>query len=108
MGKSNGKSKDETAPAAEPGEIQITLPVGGGERPGFQRELVEAGELSLDVTAVHLNINVGRRGAAAFVRVRNGLIARGAKLEGGRPVFTNADALRFIVEEIANAVNGTA
>ena len=105
---SNGKNGNGAAPrqasAEAVGDIQLTLPVGSVEQSGYQSELIAGGEMSLDVTAAHLNINVGARGASAFVRVRNGLRAAGSKLQDGRPVWTNADALRFIVDAIADAV----
>lgn len=89
---------------AEAGEVQLVLPVGGGEQAGYQRELVEAGEVSME-TGTHLNVQVGPRGAKAFVSVRNGLRDAGARLKDGRPVYTNADALRFILDLIADSLD---
>jgi hypothetical protein len=37
--------------------------------------------------------------------VRNGLRANNAKMSDGRPVFTNADALRWMLEEIADRLD---
>jgi hypothetical protein len=81
--------------------VAIMLPIGEDEAAGFQREQIAEGKLSLDHPGIHFDAHVGPRGAAAFVRVRNGLRAAGAKFTNGRPVFSNADVLRFICDAMA-------
>jgi hypothetical protein len=93
------------APQSDPETITLELPIGAGESPGYQSELIEAGEVSLDQPGAHFNLQIGPRGAAAFARVRNGLRDSAAKLPGGRPVWSNADALRWIMEAMADALD---
>jgi len=104
---SRKRSTDVATPenAAEPEMITLELPIGAGEQPGYQAELIEAGEVSLEQPGTHFNLQIGPRGAAAFVRVRNGLRDSGATLPGGRPVWSNADALRWMMEAMADAID---
>lgn len=96
-------AKKEAKAPARVAEISIALPVvEAGEQPGYQSELIEAGELPLDISPARFNVSVGGRGASAFVRVRNGLREQNAKLQDGRPVYSNADALRWILDAIAD------
>jgi len=90
--------------AAAPETITLELPVGAGEQPGYQSELIEAGEVSLEQPGAHFNLQIGPRGAAAFARIRNGLRESHAKLAGGRPVWSNADALRWLFDAMADAL----
>lgn len=97
------QSAPDGASATVADQVTITLPIGGGEQPGYQSQLIEGGDVSLDPYDAHVNVNLGRKAAVALVRVRNGLRAAGAQRGDGRPVWTNADALRFIFEAIADA-----
>lgn len=49
---------------------------------------------------VTVEAKLGKEAAVAFVQVRNGLRESNAKLISGRPVWTNADALRWLMEQL--------
>jgi hypothetical protein len=103
----NGKAAPQAATA--PAEITLSLTLGAPERPGFQTELIAGGEMTLDGdTGAHLNVQVGPRGAAVFARYRNALRASEAKRPDGRQVWSNADALRYLLESMADAIEAAA
>lgn len=83
-------------------EVSVILPVGDAVPVGYQQQLVEGGEVPFEgQRGFHLNLQIGKDAAMAFTRVRSGMIARGATLPNGRPVWSNADVLRCILEQIA-------
>lgn len=77
--------------------VHVELPIGMNDTQGYQSQLVESGDVPVDVRGVHLNLNLGQKAAAAFVRFRNGLRTTNPKID------TNADALRWLFEQIADA-----
>src|SRR5689334_122784 len=103
-----GETTGDAAEAAQVagvtlGELALTLPVGDDEHVGYQSQLIEGGDVPLEVRGVHLNVHLGSKAAMIFARIRNGLRATGAKLDDGRPVWSNADALRYVFEALAEA-----
>lgn len=96
--------KTKASPSSPSGvaEVVVSFPIGDGEAVGYQRQLVEGGEVPFEgQRGFHLNLQIGKDAAMAFTRVRSGMIARGATLPNGRPVWSNADVLRCILEQIA-------
>ena len=81
----NGKSNSS---------VLIEMPLGAApEADSYERQKLNRGIVSVEA-------KLGKDAAIAFVRVRNGLRDANAKLNSGRPVWTNADALRWMMEQI--------
>lgn len=85
-------------------EIIITIPVGEPPESGYEAQKAHAGRVVLSQRAVHIDANLGEAAAIAFLRLRNGLRDRNAKLGNGRPVWSNPDALRWLMEQVAAEV----
>lgn len=104
MAKNNGVKADEKPAGEERGanEARLSLPLGGVETSGYMAALAARGRVIIDDRGVHLNVQLGSRAAHAFIRVRNGLRDAHAKLPDGKPVYSNADALRYVFEQIAD------
>ena len=94
---------ESTTAVARQKEIALSIPLGQAELTGYQRELTDEGEVLFESRGIHLNVQLGQKAAAAFSAFRNGLRAAGEKLPDGRPVYSNADALRWLCESIASA-----
>lgn len=86
-------------------EVTLTLPMGlEGEDTGYQASQTAGGDVRLRTRArLHVRVNFGAKGAVALTRLRNGLRASGAKLGDGKPVWTSTDALRYLLESLADA-----
>jgi hypothetical protein len=82
-------------------EIILTIPLGEPPHAGYEAKQAHAGKVSLVQQAVHIHANLGELAATAFLRIRNGLREKNAKLASGRPVWTNTDALRWLMEQVA-------
>jgi hypothetical protein len=91
------KSKD----VLEASEVMIAIPLGLPPDHGYEANQAKAGKVSLTQRAVHIHANLGETAAHAFLRIRNGLRERTAKLASGRPVWSNTDALRWLMEQVA-------
>jgi hypothetical protein len=85
-------------------EIMIAIPIGGPPEAGYEAKQAQAGKLSLSQPTLHIQAQLGTEAATAFLRIRNGLRSKNAKLCGGRPVWTNVDALRWIMEQVSAEV----
>ena len=70
---------------------------------GYECEQAESGVVSVGRTGLHVNVQLGPKAARGYMRLRNGLRESNAKLADGRPVWTNADALRFLLEGMVDA-----
>jgi hypothetical protein len=92
------------AAVEEAAEIIISIPIGDGPEPGYEAQQVRSGKVTLSQPTLHLQAQLGPEAAAAFIRIRNGLREQNAKLCGGRPVWTNVDALRWLMERVAAEV----
>ena len=97
------KKKAEQDARGDVAQVEVAFPIGDGDEVGYHRQLTEGGDVPFEARGVHLNVQLGTKAATAFVRVRNGLRSSGAKLADGRPVWSNADALRYIFEAMAEA-----
>jgi hypothetical protein len=96
--------------SASIGGIRVTLPIGGdltqsaGAGAGYEAQHAAVGGVQLVAPShTHVNVQLGPKAARALLRIREGLRATGATLPDGRPVFTTADALRFLLETCADA-----
>lgn len=89
---------------AEAAEIIISIPIGDGPEEGYEAQQAKSGKLMLAQPTLHIQAQLGPDAATAFLRIRNGLRERNAKLVGGRPVWTNVDALRWIMEQVSAEV----
>jgi hypothetical protein len=94
----------KNAAVVEAAEISITIPIGDGPETGYEAKQAQAGKLTLSQPTLHLQAQLGPAAAEAFLRIRNGLREVNAKLAGGRPVYTNVDALRWLMEQVAAEV----
>lgn len=79
----------------------ITVPLGDFVPEGYERETVAGGRLTAHDPGLHLNLVVGKELAEQFLRMRTGLRAEHAKLPDGRPVFSNADVVRWLLSQVA-------
>jgi hypothetical protein len=97
-------AKQRAATAAAADEIIISIPIGAGPEPGYEEQQARSGKIVLHQPRLHLQAQLGQEAASAFIRIRNGLRGQNAKLNGGRPVWTNVDALRWLMEQVAAEV----
>lgn len=96
MAKASAKSTEVIRP------VTIEIPMGPlDSEGGYQADKAEKGYIG-DRT-MHLDVRLGPKAAKAFSRLRNGLRESGAKLEDGRPVWSSAETLRFLLEALADA-----
>ena len=91
------------AGSVEVHEVSITLPFGNCESSGHQGNRIAAGNVEISSRGTHINVQLGAKAARAFARVRNGFREAGVRLPDGRPVWSNADALRYLMETLADA-----
>jgi hypothetical protein len=64
---------------------------------GYSAQREAAGHLNF---AGHLNIQLGKESAQTFIRLREALKAISAKLPNGRPVASNSDVLKWMLQHI--------
>ena len=57
--------------------------------------------------AKHVQLQLDEPHARALKSVYRGLEEKGAKLRSGRPIRTNVDAVRWVLEQITHATNGS-
>ena len=96
------RDADEANEAAETlTPIAIEMPLGPIDPPGLQATKAEQGYIG--DRGLHLDVRLGKKAARAFARLRNGLRESNARLPDGRPVWTAADTLRYLLEAIADA-----
>jgi len=80
--------------------VTIQLPIGKDDQAGYQTQLRDAGQVPLDERGTHLNLHLGPKAARILVRIRNGLRSKNAKLSDKKPVFSNADTIRYVFENL--------
>jgi len=88
----------EAAPAAEPAPID----------PGQQSAIIElpVAELGNEYVSRHCEARLNHRQSVALQRLFNGLDAAGARLAGGNRIYSRPDAVRWLLEQIAEAIDG--
>jgi hypothetical protein len=75
--------------------VMVEVPVSDEPLQGYQ---------SSERSARHLEVQLREPAQAkAFMRMRSGLYASGARLANGTPVASNADCLRWLIEQIGAA-----
>lgn len=84
-------------------EIVVRIPIGDGHEVGYQQQLLDSGELDIESRGVHVNVQLGRKATIGFAMARSGLRQANARLADGRPVWTNAEVLRYIFDAIADS-----
>lgn len=98
MAKKATAAKEETRVS----EVILELPI-GSPADGYEGRQAESGKISLAANRGRMNIQaqLGADVAFTFMRIRNGLRDRGAKLGSGRPVWTNVDVIRWMMEQVS-------
>lgn len=103
--KPNDSKPDAPAPKAkkELPIVHVTLNLPLGELPdGYERQQAEGGKLSMSQrSGTHLQVQLKPHEAETFLRIREGLRATNAKLDDGRPVWTNPDVLRYVMAAVS-------
>lgn len=82
--------------------VTVELPIGDLPCDGYELDRAHSGKIAIGSRGTHVDAQLGGDAAEAFLRVRNGLRGSNAKLASGRPVWSNADALRYIMEQVAD------
>jgi hypothetical protein len=85
-------------------EVMIAIPIGLPPSEGYEAKQAQHGKVTLAQPTLHLQAQLGPEAATAFLRMRNGLRGQNAKLAGGKPVWTNVDALRWLMEQVSAEV----
>lgn len=83
-------------------EVPFAAPV---EVADYEVQQAESGVVAVGRTGLHVNVQLGAKAARGFMRLRNGLRLQSARLADGRPVWTNAEALRYLLECMVDAAN---
>jgi len=82
--------------------VAIEIPIAEGDAQGYEAQRVSEGCVSLgDGPRTHIDAMLGPIEAAAFIRLRSGLRRERAQLKCGRPVWSNPDVLRWILQQVA-------
>lgn len=96
MAKASAKSNSDSIQTAT-----LEIPMGPPDSAGYLADKAEKGFIG--DRSMHLDVRLGPKAARAFASLRNGLRTSGARLEDGRPVWTSAETLRFLLESLADA-----
>lgn len=91
---------------AEVSEVMLELPIGDPPEDGYEDQQLQSGKINLAPrrSRLHVQAQLGPEAAVTFIRIRNGLRQQNAKLVDGRPVWTNVDTLRWIMEKAAEQI----
>lgn len=81
-------------------EVPFAPPVAAKD---YEVEQADSGVVAVGRVGVHVNVQLGPKAARGFMRLRNGLRRANARLADQRPVWTNADALRYLLESMVDA-----
>jgi len=108
MAKKKASSKPQPNSAPSPrierngiGTGTICVPLAQAKLVGYEKDQVEEGKIRLEnSSAQYIGLRVGPEIAQKFQLIKNGLVAQGSALQCGRPVFSNADVLRWMMENI--------
>ena len=104
MSRTRGPSNTQAVEVALSDTIVIEVPFAPPvEVVDYEVQQAESGMVSVGRTGLHVNVQLGAKAARGFMRLRNGLRIKSARLADGRPVWTNADALRFVLESMVDA-----
>jgi hypothetical protein len=99
---SNGEGSADSPEPEVVRKVSIELPLGEPPASGYEREQADAGNVSIGgPDRLHVNAQLGPAAAQAFLQLRAGLRESRACMADGRPVWTNADALRWFLEQVA-------
>lgn len=77
-----------------------TIEVPFGDLPpsrGYEAQEVECGRIGL---GLHVNAQLGREDAETFIRIREGLRSTNGRLKDGKPVWTNVEVLKWMMEQV--------
>ncbi|MES2788137.1 MAG: hypothetical protein V4719_00850 [Planctomycetota bacterium] len=82
--------------------VAITLPIAFQPAEGYEAQQAAEGRVQLgDGPRTHIDAMLGPVEAAAFMHLRAGLRRDNAKLACGRPVWSNPDVLRWLMQQVA-------
>ncbi len=84
-------------------QVIVELPLGKPFSEGYEKDLATSGKIQLDQGPRHVQLQMKPEEAQVFLRLRDGLRSSNAKLDDGRPVWTNADVMRWLLLEIGKA-----
>lgn len=94
----------QAKPRADVEHLALPLIPLGELQGGYELAQAEAGRINLGKgVRSHLNVQLERDNAEKFLRVRQGLRDENAKLDNGRPVYSSADTLRWMLENMEPA-----
>lgn len=101
MARTKAKAESQVA------EVVLELPIGEPPLDGYEERQAGAGKISLAPrrSRLHVQAQLGHDAAVTLIRIRNGLRQQHATLNDGRPVWTNVDAFRWIVEQVAGQLS---
>lgn len=84
-------------------EVALRLPVASTRLKGYELELIKQGNVSLDDDGrLHVNVWLGKAEAEAYCRLRAGLREARATTSEGKPVFSNNDVLRWLLQQVVS------
>lgn len=84
-------------------EVMLELPIGDPPNEGYEDKQAASGKINLAPrrSRLHVQAQLGHEAAITLIRIRNGLRDMHATLVDGRPVWTNVDVLRWMMEKAA-------
>ena len=93
------EKQTETTPAQL--EAKLTVPIGISPNGDYEGDQARCGKVRFEERGgLHINSQLDAENAITFLRIRNGLRERNARLANGRPVHTNVDALKWMMEQV--------
>lgn len=103
------RKKSEGSVVESAQEVILELPIGDPPASGYEGKQVLSGRVGLAPknARLHVQAQLGHEAAVTFIRIRNGLRGKNARLSDGRPVWTNVDALRWIMEQAAEQLQSS-
>lgn len=104
MAKSKEGQKSEVRGQNGTAEVTLQLVLGAScDEAGYDGRLAAGGNAKFKVPGrAHLNLHLGEKAAQALLRMRNACRSNGQKMANGKPVFSTADTLRWLLEMIAD------
>lgn len=88
-----------TPPKTNTKTVPISVPVEPVEADGYEAQQIARGQLRL-----HVNAQLGKDAANTFMQIREGLRKSNAKLQDGKPVWSNVETLKWMMEQVKAGV----
>ncbi|MEO1526725.1 MAG: hypothetical protein AAFX06_14920 [Planctomycetota bacterium] len=96
--------EEPAPPVIEPSIVSLALDIPLGELPfGYESDQADGGKVTVSNRRRKAQVHLKPEEAKAFLRIREGLLAKNERLPSGDPVVSNADVMRWILSKVIEA-----